>query len=176
MHYTQNIGNYTTLLDLSNALSRVTQAIFAFLKSSLLSWIYTTPFSRSRTQGTPSPMWLRGLGEGVVRLGCDWSANDFHTQRRHGAGSQTGLSRLKNVAPPSLLAVNCFQHPQPSEYYKFKRVNRIRPTRPSVCPCRSRSSIICALVVRACFLPVCLSGHRCHRDRFEWFEWRSCGK
>ena len=79
--------------------------------------------------GTPSPSRRRALGELVVRLlifltirpfygylritlGCDWSANDFHTQRRHG--------------------VNCFQHPQPSEYYKFKRVNRIHPT-PSVC-------------------------------------------
>ena len=79
--------------------------------------------------GTRSPSRRRALGELVVRLlifltirpfygylritlGCDWSANDFHTQRRHG--------------------VNCFQHPQPSEYYKFKRVNRIHPT-PSVC-------------------------------------------
>ena len=91
---------------------------------------------------------LRALGELVVRLlifltirpfygylriplGCDWSANDFHTQRRHGAGSQTVLSRLKNVAPPTLLAVNCFQHPQPSEYYKFKRVT-IKSVRLSV--------------------------------------------
>ena len=45
-----------------------------------------------------------------------------------------GVARLrqKKAAPPIVLPVNCFQHPQPSEKYKSKTV-RLNPfPRPSV--------------------------------------------
>ena len=50
------------------------------------------------------------------------------TPRRHGVARL----RLKNVAPPTVLAVNCFQHPQPSEKYKSKTVRPNPFPRPSV--------------------------------------------
>ena len=124
-----------------NALSDVERPLRCGTPSPM--WNAISDVERPLRCGTPSPIRnalselseLRGLGELVVLLlifltirpfygylriplGCDWSANDFHTQRCHG--------------------VNCFQHAQPSEYYKFKRVNRIRPT-PSVCLSVSKS-------------------------------------
>src|SRR4029434_3222251 len=40
----------------------------------------------------------------------------------HKDGMQSLICDQKTAAPPTVLAVNCFQHPQPSKKYKSKTV------------------------------------------------------
>src|SRR4029434_7645905 len=78
-------------------------------------------------------------------------------QRRN----QATCFRQKNASPPTVLAVNCFQHPQPSEKYKSKTV-RPNPSESVSPPIRKtdghrRRSIIRALVIRVQAVCVCMS-------------------
>ena len=42
--------------------------------------------------------------------------------------AQMTANSWREIAPSTVLAVNCLQHPQPSENHKRKRVRRIRPS------------------------------------------------